>query len=210
MSRWWNTWRCSSFNEYFTKNVLPTFSWGHETERCEHGRWPGVGSDIHTKNLVKFPPQLICCKLTGSSCEQRGCFPAQRGNKPDNAEGNAVQSTNHFVHVWVRDTSFWVPALTLHLLKEKVQHSQSTEATLLHSSGVLHATGEENGPSSLPWTTPNRDHRCAWKKVRGMLLHLPGRQPVFMALEKVITISRRLYFPTFSSYSETQSSLVLR
>ena len=136
--------------------MLPTLSWGHETERREHGRWPGVGSDINTKNLIKFPPQLICCKLTCSSCEQRGCFLAQRGNKPDNVEGNVVQSTNHFVHVWLRDSSFWVPALTLSLLKEKVQHCQSTEATLLHSSGVLHGVGEGNGPYSLSWFNPSQ------------------------------------------------------
>lgn len=188
--------------------MLPTLSWGHETERCERGRWPGMGSEIHTKKLVKFPPQLICCKWTGSSCEQWECFPAQRGNKPDNVEGNTVQLTNHFVHVWVRDSSFWVPAQPLSLLKEKVQHCQSTETTLLHSSGVLHATREGNGPYSLPWTTRNRNHACGWKKGRCMLLHLPRKQPVFMALEKVTAVSKKLAFPTFSSCSDTQSTLV--
>lgn len=61
------------------KNLLPTLSWGHGTERCEHGGWPGVGNDIHTKHLVKFPPQLICCQLTGSSCEHRGGFRHRGG-----------------------------------------------------------------------------------------------------------------------------------
>lgn len=100
------------------KNLLPTLSWGHGTERCEHGGWPGVGNDIHTKHLVKFPPQLICCQLTGSSCEHRGGFPAQRGNKLDNVEVSTVQWTNHSVPVWVRDSCSWVPPLTLIRLKD--------------------------------------------------------------------------------------------
>lgn len=160
--------------------MLPTRSQGHKTERREYAKWPGVGNDIHTKNLIKFPPKLICCELTGSSCEQRGCFVAQRENKPDNMEGNAVQSTNHFVHVWVRDSSFWAPALTRSLPKEKVQCCRSAEAAVLHSSGVLHTTGEGTRLCSLPWTTHKGDIAQGWKKARYRFLFLPGKQPVLI------------------------------
>lgn len=97
--------------------LLPTFSWGHQMEGREHGRWPRVGSDFNTKNLIKFPPRLICCKLTGSSCEQAGCFLAQRENRLDNLEGSTLQLANYLVHVWVRNCSS----------EYQLQHSPSSE-----------------------------------------------------------------------------------
>lgn len=104
------------------------------------------GSDLYTKILIKFSPHLIDYKLTGSSCEQQGCFLAKRGNKPDNAKGSPVQLANHCKHAWIRDCSFLSSNSATEPSKEKAQQCQCTAAALLHKSCMLQAKGRGNWP----------------------------------------------------------------
>lgn len=105
-----------------------------------------MGSDLYTKILIKFSPHLIDYKLTGSSCEQQGCFLAKRGNKPDNAKGSPVQLANHCKHAWIRDCSFLSSNSATEPSKEKAQQCQCTAAALLHKSCMLQAKGRGNWP----------------------------------------------------------------
>lgn len=153
-------------------NVLPlmgilqeNFGWGHGTERCECGGWPGLESDIHTQQLVKFPPLLICCQLSGSSCEHRGRTSWVMWR-------SARFSGLITLCMCESGILLWVPALTHSLLKEQIQHCQGTEASLLHSSSAPRNRKGRGCPEHL------MEQRYGWRRA-GPTPLAPQMQPVY-------------------------------